>query len=178
MRSQDVLDAGIGAWSAGMPRFFGWMQPSAASAAFDPSVIDRYFDSVSRFAERWVELNRRYVQDVAAALLSTQNAIRQHAESLSDTVNEELEATSTTVRQQADQVTQAHQDQAAATDRENRARARRVHREARDAAVQKFGEMTKPELQDELAHRELPRTGTVGELRTRLIEAELAGAAL
>jgi len=176
MKPRDVFDGGIGIWSAGVQRLFGWTQPGAAPAAFDPSVIDRYFDSVSRFAERWVELNRHYVQDVAAALLTTQGAVRQHVASLSDAVNEELAATSTAVRQQADQVTHARQDRAAATERDHRTRARRVRREARDAAAEKAGEMTKPELQDELARRELPRTGTVGELRARLIEAELEGA--
>jgi hypothetical protein len=170
---QDFLATSTGVWSEGMQRMFGWTRASATPVALDPSLIDRYFDSLGRFTERWVELNRRYVHGLASAVMSAQGAMRQHAESLSDAVNEELEATSTTVQQHADQVTQAQRDQIEAAEREDRARTRRSHRVAREAAAEKFRQMTKPELQDELTKRSLPRAGTVGELRGRLVEAEL-----
>ena len=55
--------------------------------------------------------------------------------------------------------------------------AREAKKAARDKAAEKYAELTKPELQDELARREITKTGTVDELRERLTENDLESAA-
>ena len=45
-----------------------------------------------------------------------------------------------------------------------------VAKEASDKLAEKYGDWTKAELQSELGRRELPKTGTVEELRARIVE--------
>ena len=68
------------------------------------------------------------------------------------------------------------EEQANEIQRAQRAEARRARKAARDAAAERYQEMTKVELCDQLAARDLPKTGNVDELRDRLIDADLQDA--
>jgi hypothetical protein len=83
--------------------------------------------------------------------LRTQRELVHRLVGVGDTVGE-------AVRSQTESVTQAARQQADS-----------AKQEAHQRAVEKYQELTKPELQDELARRDLPKTGTVDELRERLI---------
>jgi hypothetical protein len=164
------------AWTEGLQRFI----PPAAAAlptTIDPSLsVDRYFDAVGRLTDRWVELNRRYMKDVAGAFFTAQTAIREQVASIGGAMSEQVEAASDTVHEQADRMEHIAHEQAEAADREIRRRAAQAKREARKVVAQRFGEMTKPELQSELARRKLSKTGNVDALRARLIDAALESA--
>jgi hypothetical protein len=58
----------------------------------------------------------------------------------------------------------------------NQVPARQAKKAARDAAAERYEHMTKVELSEELAARDLPKTGNVDELRDRLIENDLQDA--
>ena len=163
--------------------------------SFDATVvIDPFFDAAqrmleaNRFAERLLEVNREYVKTLAGTAAQIQDAVRKHADSITDAVRDQVEAVAHSARETVDQVKQTVQEQVEATEREAREEANAVEKAARqqeraarkaahDKAADKYAELTKPELQDELARREIAKTGTVDELRERLIENDLQSAA-
>jgi hypothetical protein len=71
-------------------------------------------------------------------------------------------------REQAELAEKAEREQA----REARAAERQKARQERQAAQERYQDMNKSELSDELARRELPKTGTVDELVARLVDAD------
>jgi hypothetical protein len=80
------------------------------------------------------------------------------------------------VHEQAAKAEQAVREQAAKAEQERARQARKAEREqarqAHDQARERYEGLTKAELSDQLAERNLPKTGTVDELTERLIEAD------
>ena len=68
----------------------------------------------------------------------------------------------------AEKAEQAERDQARRTRQAEREQAR----QAREQARERYQGLTKAELSDKLAERELPKTGTVDELIERLVSAD------
>jgi hypothetical protein len=78
------------------------------------------------------------------------------------------------VHEQAAQAEQAVREQAEKAGQERARQARKTEREqarqAHDQARERYEGLTKAELSDRLAERDLPKTGNVDELTERLIE--------
>ena len=74
-KAPDMFAVAVEGWAQGVQRFFG-QTPPAAQNTIDPAVVDSYFDCLGRFIGQLVELNRRYVKDVADAIVSMQDAAR------------------------------------------------------------------------------------------------------
>ena len=72
------------------------------------------------------------------------------------------------VREQAEEIEQAEKDQARKAKQAERAQAKHDHEQAREA----YQGLTKVELSDKLAERDLPKSGTVEELIERLVSAD------
>ena len=70
-------------------------------------------------------------------------------------------------------VTEQFRSQAETAQRAVREQAESAHRNERKQVISKYEDLTKPELQDELAGRDLPKTGNVDELRARLVADDL-----
>jgi len=193
-KTQGALTTATDAWEQSGQELLGHT-PTKRVPSFDPTVvIDPLFDAgqrileANRFAERLLEANRAYVKTLAGTAVQLQDAVRQHADSITDALRNQVGAVANTAREAVDQVTQTVQEQAEAAEREvreqakaaekaARQQAREAKKAARDKAAEKYAELTKPELQDELARREITKTGTVDELRERLIENDLESAA-
>ena len=73
-----------------------------------------------------------------------------------------------TVREQAEKAEQAERERARQARKAEREQARQAHEKAR----QRYEGQAKAELSDQLAERDLPKTGNVDELTERLIEAD------
>lgn len=84
-------------------------------------------------------------RDFAKKLVSLSGAV-------GETVRTQVESVGETVRSQVESTKEA----------------------ARDQLAKRYEDLTKPELQDLLAGRDLPKTGNVDELRARLIEDDQA----
>jgi hypothetical protein len=91
-------------------------------------------------------------------------------------LKDEVVTSVTLANDQAEKFEDVAVEQANEIARAQRAEARRVKKAARDAAAERYKEMTKAEVSDQLATRDLPKTGNVEELRERLIDADLRGA--
>jgi hypothetical protein len=137
--------------------------PTPGNGLLHPNEV---FEQNRRIAKRFVEVNAEYVKDLAGA-------VRKHMSGLASVLVDEAMTTAKLANEQAERVEDRAIQEAEEIVRAERAEVRRAKRAAREAAEQKYSEMTKVELADELGRRDMPKTGTVEELRERLVEAEL-----
>ena len=137
--------------------------------------VERYFDLV----QQTVDINRRLTIKWAGAAgtlsemirdraESAGNLVREKAESAGDIVRDKAESAERTARAQAEQAELAEKERA----REARFAERRQARQAHDKARERYQGFTKAELSDQLAKRQLPKSGNVDELIERLVEAD------
>src|ERR1700722_19651794 len=140
----------------------GWLQP--ASAAFGAAPTSGYglldptgaFGQMTRLTQRVVSVNVEYFQDLAGA-------VRKHVAGLTSVLKDEVVTSVTLASVQAEKFEEAAVEEANEVERAQRAEARRVRKAARDAAAERYQEMTKVELSGQLATRDLPKTGNVDE---------------
>jgi len=112
--------------------------------------VDRYFE----FVQRTVDVNHQLAVRWAEAVGTLSGVVRDKAESAGDAVRERAEVAGDVVRGQAERAE------------------RELARQARQRTRQRYEGLTKAELADLLARRELPKTGNVDELIERLVEAD------
>ena len=137
--------------------------------------VERYFN----FVQRAVNMNRNIAIEWAQVVGTLSGAARQRAESAGEVVRERAESAGEVVRERAESFERAASQQAEKAEKaqEELAReARRIEREkarqAHEQARARYEGMTKAELSDLLAKRDLPKTGNVDELVERLVEAD------
>ncbi len=137
--------------------------------------VERYFDLVQRMVDINRSLTIKWVQ--AAGTLagvarnqaeSVADVVREMPASVGHAVHEQDAETDQAVREQAEKAEQAQQERARQARKADREQARQAH----DKARERYEGLTKAELSDQLAARDLPKTGTVDELTKRLIEAD------
>ena len=137
--------------------------------------VERYFELV----QRTVDINRRLTVRWARAVGALSGVVREKAESAGDLVREKAEAADIVMREQAEkaqqvalgqaeQAKQAGNGLARQARQADREQARRAHKKASE----RYEGLTKAELSDQLAKRELPKTGNVDVLIERLVEAD------
>jgi hypothetical protein len=160
-QAQDTLTGIGGDWFRDVKSLFGAVP--AGFTQLDPSEA---FEQASRLTQRLVEVNVEYVQDLAVA-------VRKHITGLASVMSDGATSASKAVDEEAEQVRQTAFDQAEEIERTERAEARRAKKAVHDEVAARYQDMTKVELSDELAHRDLPKSGNVEELRARLIENDL-----
>jgi hypothetical protein len=123
--------------------------------------VERYFGLV----QRTVDINRHLAVRWAEAVGTLSGVAREKAEAAGNVVREQAEKTEQAALEQAEQ---AEKELARQARRAEREQARRAHARARE----RYEGLTKAELNDLLAKRELPKTGNVDELIERLVEAD------
>jgi len=134
--------------------------------------VERYFDLV----QRTVNINRSLTVRWVKAAGTLTGVVRAQAESAADVVREMPASVGHVVHEQAAKAEQAAREQAEKAEQARARAARKAEREqarqAHDQARERYEGLTKAELSDQLAARELPKTGNVDELTERLIEAD------
>jgi hypothetical protein len=150
-------------WTQTMQRMFT-KAPGGSIGAFD---VNRAVDSWFDFAESLLAVQREYVKNIARAATSIQSTISEQAEHVGGAVRRQADTTIKVVREQANQAQQTA-----------RAEAKRGESDARERAANSYSDMTKTQLQEQLAEQDLPKTGTVEELRERLVDARLQGSSV
>jgi hypothetical protein len=94
--------------------------------------------------------------------------VREKAEAAGDIAREQAENAERAAREQAAKAEQAEKELARQARQADREHARQAHARAR----QRYESLTKAELSDLLAKRDLPKTGNIDELIERLVEAD------
>ena len=134
--------------------------------------VESYFNLV----QRTVQINRRLAVRWAEAAGALSGVVREKAESAGDLVREKAEAAGNVAREQAERAAHEQAAKAEHAEKELARQARHAEREqarqAQDRARQRYEGLTKAELSDLLAKRELPKTGNIDELIERLVEAD------
>ena len=137
--------------------------------------VERYFDLV----QRTVDINRHLAVRCAEALGTLSGVVREKTESAGDLVREKAEAADNVMRDQAEKAQQAALEQAEKAEQAEKGvarQARQAHREqtrrAHKRARERYEGLAKAELSDQLAKRELPKTGNVDTLIERLVQAD------
>ena len=154
-----------------------------------------------QYMQKAVDLNRDLATAWAETVMSLSGVVREHAKKVSHIVKDEPESVADLAHEQAQQVERAAREQAEKieqAEKEEARRARRAEREqaekieqaekeearqarqaereqakqAREQARERYEGLTKAELSDKLAERELPKTGNVEELIKRLVSAD------
>ena len=160
-----------------------WTRGARAATDLVPGVprvdlvpaVERYFELV----QRTVDINRHLAVRCAEAVGTLSGAVREKTESAGDLVREKAEAADNIMREQAEKAQRAALEQVGKAEQAKkglarqarqaqREQARRAHKRAREH----YEGLTKAELSDQLAKRELPKTGNVDALIERLVEAD------
>lgn len=161
-RARGAVDKTADFWTQGA-RTLADRLPGLPQIDLIPAV-ERYFD----FVQGTVDINRRLTIKLAEAAGTLSKLVRDRAESAGDIVRDKAESAERTARQQAEQTEQAEKEQA----REARFAKRRQARQAHDRARERYEGLTKAELSDQLAKRQLPKSGNIDDLIERLVEAD------
>ena len=172
-RARSAVDKTADLWAQGA-RTLTDRLPGLPQIDLIPAV-ERYFDLV----QETVDINRRLTLKLAGAAgtlsekardraASAGHLVRDKAESAGDLVRGTAESAERTARAQAEQAEQAEKERA----REARFAERRQARQAHDKARERYQGFTKAELSDQLARRQLPKSGNVDELIERLVQAD------
>ena len=131
--------------------------------------VERYFD----FVQGTVDINRRLTIKLAEAAGTLSEMVRDRAESAGNLVREKAESAGDIVRDKAESAERTAREQAEKERaREARFAERQQSRQAHDKARERYEGLTKAELSDQLAKRQLPKSGNVDQLIERLVEAD------
>jgi hypothetical protein len=129
-------------------------------------------DLVREKAEAAGNAVREQAQQAEQAALEqaeqAEQAQRELARRVRQAEREQAEKAEQAARRQAEKAEQAEKELTRQTRQAEREQARRAHKRARE----RYEGLTKAELSDQLAKRELPKTGNVDELIERLVEAD------
>jgi hypothetical protein len=170
-QARNAVDKTADLWTQGAQGLTG-LVPRLPQVDLIPAV-ERYFDLVQRVVDvnrfltvKWVQAAGTLTGVVRDQAESATDAVREMPASVGHAVHEQAAKAEYAVREQAEKAEQAEQERARQARKAEREQARQAH----DKARERYEGQTKAELSDQLAERDLPKTGNVDELLERLIE--------
>jgi hypothetical protein len=137
--------------------------------------VARYFD----YVQKSIDINRDLATKWAELVTGLSGTVREQAEKVTDIVKDRTDAVSELAVKQAEKAEDIANEQAnlaeeARKEQEKAAKAaeRAAAKQAKEQAREPYEGLTKAELSDLLAERDLPKSGTVEELVERLVSAD------
>jgi hypothetical protein len=156
-------------WAQAVGTLSGTVRKKAESAGDLAREKAEAADNVMREqAEKAQQAVLEQVKKAEQAEKGLAQAAREQAEKAEQAAREQAQKAEQAAREQAQKAEQAEQGLARQARQAEREQARRVHKRARE----RYEGLTKAELSDQLAKRELPKTGNVDALIERLVEAD------
>ena len=146
-----------------------WTQGTRTLTEFLPGLpqidlvpaVERYFDLVQRTVDR----NRDLAVKWAEAASALPGVVREQAESAGEVVRDKAATAEQAAHEHAERATHELAREARKIEREQA-------RKAQAIARKRYEGLTKAELSDLLAQRDLPKSGNVDQLIERLVEAD------
>jgi hypothetical protein len=183
-RAESVVTNALDGWKNGLNTWTAPFQALPSTPQFPQFDVAEVLEQQVKVLQQFIDVNVEYARQLAEASNTVSGAVRQHIDGLStvlsnqiQTVSETLQGTVETfeesVRETADQAEQAQREQAEKAEQEElekRQQAQKVEREKRQQVREHYRALTKNELSEEAAKRNLPKTGTVDELVDRLVQ--------
>ena len=137
--------------------------------------VEQYFDLVQKaidtnreFATKWAELVTSLSSSFRSQAQSFGNVVKEQTTAVADLVVDQAETAEQVAKEQAAQAEQAEKDLVKQAQKAEREAAKKAHDEARAP----YEGLTKAELSDKLAEKDLPKSGNVDELIERLVSAD------
>jgi hypothetical protein len=131
------------------------------------------------FIQQVIDLNHQYARQLAEVANTLTGVTRQQIESVTSVVRDQVDTVSAVARKSADTVEQTVREQADEVEQAERQKVREAakaerqeRKEAEEKARAPYADLTKAELSELAAKRDLAKTGTVEELIARLVEAD------
>jgi hypothetical protein len=175
-RAREVTEKSVGTLKQGVERFTEQANVVAKMPEIDLTApVARYFE----YVQKSVDFNRDLAIQWAEIVTSLFSTAREQAEKVTGIVKDGTDTVADQTVRQARKVQDVANEQAAAAEeaqqeQEKQAKAaeRAAARQAKKEAREQYEGLTKAELSDLLAERELPKSGTVEELIERLVSAD------
>ncbi|HEY5882826.1 MAG TPA: SAP domain-containing protein [Nakamurella sp.] len=166
----------VESWKQGVKLFTDQADLVSRLPKFDlTEPVARYFE----FVQRAVDLNREWATRWAELFTSLSGSVREQAEKVGSVVTDQVDAVAelaTTGARRAEELADQQAAQAEEAAKEHEREIKRAERaaakKAKEAAREPYEGLTKVELSDQLAERDLPKTGNVDELIERLVSAD------
>lgn len=173
---REVTEKSVETFQHGLEMFADRANVFAKMPAIDlTQPVARYFE----YVQKSVDFNRDLATRWAEVVTSLTGTVREQAEKVTSIVKDQTEAVSALAVKQAEKAEEVAIEQAALVEeaekeQEKQAKAaeRAAAKKAKEQAREPYVGLTKAELSDLLAERELPKSGTVEELIERLVSAD------
>ena len=177
-QAREATEKSVATFKQGVERFTEQANLFAKLPPVDlTQPVARYFE----YVQKSVDFNRDLLTKWAELFTSLSGTVREQAEKATDIVKDQTNAVSDLAVKQAEKAEDIANEQAnlaaeAKREQEKQAKAaeRAAAKQAKEQAREPYESLTKAELADILAERELPKSGTVEELIERLVSADSA----
>ena len=175
-QAREATEKSVETFKQGVEKFTDQANAFAKIPAVDLSQpLSRYFE----YVQKSVDFNRDLATRWAEMVTSLTGTVREQAEKVNGIVKDQTNVVADLAVQQAEKAQDVANEQAelveeAKKEQEKVARAaeRAAAKQAKQEAREPYEGLTKAELSDLLAERELPKSGTVEELIERLVSAD------
>ena len=175
-RAREVTEKSVETFKQGVEKF----TEQANLVTWIPQIdltepVTRYFE----YVQKSVDFNRDLAMRWAEVVTSLYGTVREQADTVTGIVQDQTDKIADQAVQQARKTQDVANEQAKAAEeakeeeeKQAKAAERAAARQAKKEAREQYEGLTKAELSDLLAERELPKSGTVEELIERLVSAD------
>ena len=177
--AQDALTTTLDRWKDGVSTVTEQFRSFPTIGNLPQVDVTEAVERQFAFIQQIVDLNHEYARQLAEVANTLTGATRSQIESVGNVVRDQVASISDVARNSADTVEKAARDEADEAERAERQQAReaakaerQARKEAHDKARERYEGLTKAELSEQAAKRDLAKTGTVDELVERLVEAD------
>ena len=174
-QARKATEKSIEAWRNGAKTFTDQLERVRFPTVDLTEPVTRYFE----YVQKSVDFNRDLATRWAELVTSLYGTVREQADKVTGIVKDQTNTVADLTVQQAGKAQDVANEQANAAEeakkeQEKQAKAaeRAAARQAKKEAREQYEGLTKAELSDLLAERELPKSGTVEELIERLVSAD------
>jgi hypothetical protein len=167
-RAESAVTDALDTWTSGFNAITAPFQALPSTGSFPTFPQFDAAEAVElqfKFVKRLTDVNYGYARQLAEVTNTVNGAVREHLEGLNTAVIEQLQSVSQITQSAVDTVEESVRESAAEAEKTERAQ----RKAARTAAREHYRSLTKNELSDEAAKRNLRKTGTVDELVDRLV---------
>jgi hypothetical protein len=175
-RAREVTEKSVETFKQGVERFTEQVNVVANMPEIDlTEPVARYFG----YVQKSVDFNRDLAITWAEIVTSLFGTVREQAEQVTGIVKEQTDTVAEQTVRQTRKAQDVANEQAAAAEeakkeqlKQAKAAERAAARQAKKESREQYEGLTKAQLSDRLAERELPKSGTVEELIERLVSAD------
>jgi hypothetical protein len=177
--AKDLFTSTLDSWKDGLNSVTDQFRTLPTVGGFPQLDVTDAVERQYAFIQQIIDLNHQYARQLAEVATTLSDVTRQQIESVSGAVRDQLQSVSDVARNGVDSVEKAARERAEQVEQAERRQAREAakaereeRKEAQDKARDKYRGLSKAELSELAAQRDLPKTGTVDELVERLVDAD------